>query len=208
MKLSERGATSVVMVCAVVFGLGLVASVVLNLLQAQRAADDKAQLQGQITDLTYQVEQDHKKLAGSTVTSPTPSVSPTPSASPSPSATPAVLGSQTIKLTELGVSVTVSDPVGDLVYKSQPKNGVSIVGLTTASLNAKYPKCVASFLGQISKRADGAKANTNETLIKSIGGNSYYYIKPVVECATDAAGKALRANLVNTIQASVLPTLQ
>jgi hypothetical protein len=200
MRLSERGAVNVVMVCAVVFGLGLAASAFLNVVQAQRASDERTQLKGQVTDLTYQVAQDRKNAASPT---PQPSSSPTPT----PSVSPVASGSKSVAFAELGVSVTASDPVADLTYASQPKNGVAIVGLTTASLVSKYPKCVPSFLGQISKHPVGVVPSSNENLIKTIGGNSYYYIKPIVECATDTAGKTLRANLVDAIQSTLLPTL-
>lgn len=206
MKLSERGAANVLAVCAVVFGIGLASSAYLNYFQAQRAADEKRLLKGQITDLTYQVDQDRKSASSK---SPSPSVSPleSPSPTPSPTTTPAVLGTKALALTELGVSLTATEPVVDLIYAYQPKNGVATIGLTTSSLASKYPKCVASFLGQISKRAAGAKANSNEHLIKSISGNSYYYIQPVVECAPDAEGKALRAKLVNAVSTTVISSL-
>ncbi len=186
------------MVCTIVFGLGMAASVVLNVTQARRAADDKAQLRGQITDLTYQIAQDRKAL-GAKIAS--PSATPVPSAPPTPSG-------KTVTFVELGVSVTVNDPVSDLTYAPQPKNGVAIVGLSTASLALKYPKCVPSYLGQISKHADGIKPAANENLIKSVNGNSFYFIKPIIECATDAAGNAQRANLLTAIETSVLPTLK
>jgi hypothetical protein len=208
MNLSERGVANIFVVCTVVFGLGLASSAYLNFFQAQRSADEKRLLKGQITDLAYQLGQD-RKSATSPSPSPAVSDSPSPSANPSPtpSSSPSVLGAKTLALTELGVSLTLSEPVTDLIYANQPKNGVATVGLTTTSLQTKYPKCVASFLGQISKRAAGVKANNNEHLIKSIGGNSYYYIQPVVECATDADGKALRAKLVNSVSTTIISSL-
>lgn len=204
MKLSDRGAVNILAVCAVVFGVGLAASAYLNYFQSQRAADEKRLLKGQITDLTYQLDQDRKS---SPSPSPSPTTSPAAVASVTPTPSPAVLGAKTLALTELGVSLTATDPVADLIYAYQPKNGVPTIGLTTTSLVSKYPKCVASFLGQISKRAAGVKPNSNEHLIKSIGGNSYYYIQAVVECASDAEGKALRAKLVNSVSTTVISSL-
>jgi len=66
-------------------GVGFIASVFLNFVQSQHASQDHKLLQGEITDLRYQVNLD--KLAA---TGPTPSASPvaTPEASPSPSPTP------------------------------------------------------------------------------------------------------------------------
>ena len=193
-------------VCAIVFGVGLAASAYLNLVQAQHASDEKALLKGQITDLTYQIDQDRKSQS-----SPSPKLTPSPSPSASataPSASPTVLGSKTLLLNELGVSVTASDPVADLTYAYQPKNGVPTIGFTTASLLSRYPSCVASFLGQISKRAIGVRPNANEHLIKTIASNSYYYISPIVECATDSDGKAFRAKLVAAVSNSVTASLK
>lgn len=208
MKLSERGAVNILAVCAVVFGVGLAASAYLNYFQAQRAADEKRLLKGQITDMAYQLAQDRKSLASPAPSSSlSPAASPLADASPTPSPSPSVLGANTLAITELGVSLTATEPVSDLIYAYQPKNGVATIGLTTTGLVSRYPKCVASFLGQISKRAAGAKANNNEHLIKSIGGNSYYYIKPVIECAPDAEGKALRAKLVNSVSTTVISSL-
>lgn len=82
---------------AAVFGLGLGASIFLNVAQHTRAQQDAKLMQGTITDLRYQIDQDHKQLAGATTPSPTPSPSDTPVATPepSPSDTPAVAGAST-----------------------------------------------------------------------------------------------------------------
>jgi hypothetical protein len=71
--------------------LGFGASAYLNYSQYTRTQQDKKLLNGEITDLKYQVVQDH---LGSTPTpsasvSPSPSGSPSPGPSPSASATPA-----------------------------------------------------------------------------------------------------------------------
>ena len=206
MRNHERGAVNVVMVCAIVFGIGMGASVLLNFVQAQRASDDKAQLKGQIGDLTYQVDQDRKLLSNGT---PTPTVSPSASPSPSPSPT-AATSAKTIIFTELGVSVTAPDPVGDLIYKyhSPTSTTGAQVWLSSTLLISKYPKCIESYLGIISKRPIGQKPTSNEALLKSSGGSSYYYIKPIYECATDTAGKTLRSNLLDAITSSVLTSLK
>jgi hypothetical protein len=80
---------------AAVFGLGLGASVFLNVAQHTRAQQDAKLMQGTITDLRYQVDQDHKQLAGANSPSPTPSDTPVATPEPSPSDTPAVAGAST-----------------------------------------------------------------------------------------------------------------
>lgn len=90
---NQRGAISLSIIIAAVLGLGLLASAYLNYAQHQSAALDHKLMQGEITDLRYQVNQD--KLASAT-TAPTPSPLATPEATttpptPAPAATPAVL---------------------------------------------------------------------------------------------------------------------
>ena len=206
MKTSERGAVNILVVCAIVFGLGLAASGFLNIFQAQRAADERTQLKGQITDLTYQVDQDRKAASSHpNTTSPTPSSSPLVSTSPSTPPSGAV--QKTVALTELGVSVTASDPVSDLIYTYMPSGGVPTVGFTTSALVSKYPKCTASFIGLITKHPNGSSVKSIEHLIKSIGTNSYYYVPASVECAPDADGRALRLKLMQAVSTTVIGSL-
>ena len=208
MKTSERGAVNILVVCTIVFGLGLAASAFLNFFQAQRAADERAQLKGQITDLTYQVAQDRKAAAASApATSPSPSASPTALATPSPSTSPAAPAPKTIVLTELGVSVTASDPVADLIYTYMPSGGVPTVGFTTSALVSKYPKCTASYIGLITKHPNGSNVKSIEHLIKSIGSSSYYFVPASVECAPDAEGKAFRLKLMQAVSTTVIGSL-
>ncbi len=86
--MSTRGFVRLPVVISIALGAGFLASVFLNITQHQQAAQDKKLLQGEITDLRYQVNQDKLAAAGSP--SPSPSVTPlaTPEASPSPSAAP------------------------------------------------------------------------------------------------------------------------
>lgn len=77
----KRGFVKLPVVIAGALGAGFAASVFLNYVQHERAAQDEKQLQGQITDLQYQVNLDRQSKAS-------PSPSPTPDASPSPSPTP------------------------------------------------------------------------------------------------------------------------
>ncbi|MEO7617470.1 MAG: hypothetical protein ABIS59_01365 [Candidatus Saccharibacteria bacterium] len=208
MKTSERGAINILAVCAIVFGLGLAASAFLNFFQAQRAADERTQLKGQITDLTYQIAQDHKAAANPTASntsSPTPTSSAT--STPSPSVTPDASAPKSLSLKELGVSVAAADPVSDLIYAYMPSGGVPTIGFTTSSLQTKYPKCSASFLGLITKHPNGTKVKSIEHLIKTIGASSYYYVPASVECATDADGKSLRAKLMQAVSTTVIGSL-
>jgi hypothetical protein len=208
MKTSERGAVNILVVCVVVFGVGLAASAFLNYFQAQRAADERTQLKGQITDLTYQITQD-RKAATKPASSETPSPTATPAttSTPSPTTTPDPSAPKILALKELGVSVTVSDQVVDLIYTYMPSGGVPTIGFTASSLQTKYPKCVASFLGLITKHPNGTKVKSIEHLIKSIGASAYYYVPASVECATDADGKALRSKLMQVVSTTVIGSL-
>src|SRR5216683_8225345 len=90
---AQSGAISLPIVIAAVLGLGFGASAYLNYAQFQRADQDKKLLNGTITDLKYQVEQD--KLASNTSPSPSPSDTPSPSPSTTPTPSPAGAGAST-----------------------------------------------------------------------------------------------------------------
>jgi len=97
---SSRGFIKLPVLISVVLGVGFVASVFLNIVQNQRAQQDHKLLQGEITDLRYQVNEDKVTLDGgspkpspSTSSSPSASASPSPSASPDASPTPTPTGS-------------------------------------------------------------------------------------------------------------------
>lgn len=201
---NESGKITVTAVLAVVFGLGLAASAYLNVMQSQRAVEDHNLMQGQVTDLQYQVKKD---AAASAVVPPTP----TPLATPEPTATPApaVAGTASIGLTQLGVSLTAADPVADLTY-SMSKSGIyPVAALSTRSLIAKYPACQPSAtnnaLGYIVQKKTGLSSTGK--LIKQAGVYNYFYISPSGFCASDQAGRntlaAARAAVIN----AVLPTL-
>ena len=90
------------MVAAIAFGIGFIALGYLNYAQYTASQQSQSLLQGQITDLTYQVKQDHAAgLGGSPSPTPSPSDSPSPTPTPSDSPTPspspstAVLGAST-----------------------------------------------------------------------------------------------------------------
>ncbi len=77
------------LVAAVTFGVGFLALGYLNYYQYTSNQQSQSLLNGQITDLTYQVKQDHSAGLGTTPSlSPSPSPTDSPSASPSPSPTP------------------------------------------------------------------------------------------------------------------------
>lgn len=200
MSQAGRAPILLIVICAAL-ALGLVASLYLNYDQAQRADQDKKLMQGEITDLRYQLKQDQ-------ATSPSPEASPSPSADPSPSSAP-VLGAQSVELVELGVKLSTSDPIADLTYSYQQVAGLAVANLTATSLLAKYPACKPNTaLGMIVRRPLNSKPNTSASkLIKQLGNYKYYYVASSVACAPDAAGRATlaaaRAALVNT----VLPTL-
>jgi hypothetical protein len=99
--MSQRGAINLPTLVAVVLGLGFGASAYLNYSQYTRTQQDKKLLNGEITDLKYQVVQDHlgssPAPSASPSSSPSGSPSPTPSSSatPAPTQSPAVAGAST-----------------------------------------------------------------------------------------------------------------
>lgn len=192
-------------IIAAVFGLGLGASMYLNVVQHQRAESDKKLLQGEITDLRYQVKQDQTTV--SPTASPAPSLS--PSSSPSPTAEPAVAGTSSVTISQFGVKLTTSDPITDLAYAPQVSARLEVAGFTTESLVAKYPGCKpGTALGMLVRRPKSQKAPSWNKFIKTIDNYSYYYSAATTgNCAPDQAGRdalaAARAALVTT----VLPTL-
>ncbi len=82
----------------VLLGAGLVVAVGASIWQAQQSAQDKRLLQGEITDLRYQVSQD--RLAATATPTPSPDITPNPSPDASPTPTP-VLGDTTQVLTKI-----------------------------------------------------------------------------------------------------------
>ena len=88
-----------------------------------------------------------------------------------------------------------------------PSGGVPTVGFTSTSLQTKYPKCTASFLGLITKHPNGSQVKSIEHLIKSIGISAYYYVPASVECATNPDGMALRAKLMQAVSTTVIGSL-
>jgi hypothetical protein len=200
---SQRGAIKLSIILASALGAGFIASAYLNFYQHQQSAQQQSLLQGQITDLRYQVNQDHL--------SPSPSASLLPTTQPSPSASPAggsVAGSQAVSVSQYGVNLTVADPISDLTYGMVHDGIYTVAGLTSQSLLAKYPACKPGAVGELLRWPSGQAAHAgNVDIHKSFGGYNYYYKNPTFSCATDSAGNnvvaADKAALIN----SALPTL-
>jgi cytoskeletal protein RodZ len=111
-------------VIAAALGLGFGASAFLNVAQFQRADQERKLMQGEITDLRYQVDQDKKN---GTADAATPSPSPSGSPTPSPSASPQVEAASTTTK-----SATVKTPLN--VHADASKS--SAVKLSYTSLPA------------------------------------------------------------------------
>lgn len=163
-------------------------------------------MQGQITDLTYQLKQN----AAGTSPSPSPTSSSSSSLSsptPSPSSSPAVAGTASLSISQFGVNFTVTDPIVDLTYAPQQSGSYTVAAFTTQSLLAKYPACKPGVLGSLVRKPKNAAASYSDKLIKSIGNFNYYYVESYAYCATDTAGSNTVAADRAAVQNSALPTL-
>ena len=99
--MSDRGFVKLSVVIAAVLGVGFVASAYLNFAQHQQAQGEQTLLQGQITDLTYQVKQDQLATSPSPTPSPSPAAaaaSPTPVGSPTPTPSASPASTATVKI--------------------------------------------------------------------------------------------------------------
>lgn len=155
---------------------------------------------------------------------PTPTEIMLPSSSPTGS--PGLAAGQAIvKLLPFEISLTVADPIVDLVYGRLGDDDNPTVGFTTESLLARYPACSAGALGTLVRvraptpsptttpsptpRRSTAPTRTpqNQPFKKTIDGYIYTYRTPTFSCATSQTGRdtlaAARAALVN----GSLPTL-
>ncbi len=199
--MSQRlSSPKLLIVIVVTFGLGLVASGYLNYVQFGRAKDDKDALNGQLTDLRYQL----KQQVAAAQASPSPSVVP----SPTPTETPGVLGTTAVKFDQLGVAVTTSAPIADLTYSYQLVSGLAVANLTTTGLVAQYPACKpGAALGQLVRRPKTSRAASTSKLIKSFGDYNYYYVAAAGNCASDVAGRASVTAAKAALLDAVLPTL-
>lgn len=194
-------------VIAAVLGLGFGASAYLNVAQHQRAEAEKKLLQGEITDLRYQVKQDQEgKTAAADPASETPSeAEATPTPTPVPS--PAVAGTASISIGHLDVKLTATDPIADLTYAPEKSGSYTVAAFTTQALVAKYPACKAGALGSLVRKLKTVKPNSGNQLIKPIGSYNYYYIAPAFTCATDTNGRNEVAAAAAALKTTALPTL-
>jgi hypothetical protein len=201
MRQFESGKIKLSVVLAAALGIGFLASGYLNFYQHQQAAQQQALLNGTITDLKYQVNQDHA--------SPSPSASllPTTEPSPSPSAG-AVAGSQSVSISQWNVHLTVTDPISDLTFGMVTDGRYQVAGFTSANLLAKYPTCKPGALGELIRWPAGTAAHAGDVdLHKSIGGYNYYYKNPIFSCVSDNDGRnAVAADKAAVVNAA-LPTL-
>ncbi|MDB5178692.1 MAG: hypothetical protein JWN01_635 [Patescibacteria group bacterium] len=203
--MSQRGFIRLPILIAIVLGLGFGASGYLNYSQHQRAEQDKKLLQGQITDLRYQLKQDQQAV-GSPSPSPSGSVEPAPTPSPSPS--PAVAGTASVAISQFGVRLTATDPLLDLTYAPIQSAGLTVAGFTTESLLAKYPSCKPGALGALVRRPQSQKAPSWNKLVKTLGSYSYYYsAASASDCTNDQAGHNTYAAAKAALANGVLPTL-
>ncbi len=192
---SRGGLPILYVVITAALGLGLLASGYLNYYQSQQARQTQQLLQGQITDLNYQVKLDQAKLSPSSSTS--PSLSP----SSSPAALPAAAVTATVVFSQLGANVTASAPVADLTYTYTTVNVLAVAELTATSLAAN-PACKPGALGLLVRRPLGDAPQTSQShFIKKLGNYNFYYVPATTSC--NAAVAADQAALMNTI----LPTL-
>lgn|GEM_PF-1162955 len=202
---NQRGSINLPVVIAAVFGIGLAASMYLNYNQNQTADQDRRLMQGQITDLRYQIKQDGLASAQS------PSPSPLATPEPSPSESPAVAGTASIAISQLGVKLTAADPIVDLTYDWVSSGSYKVATLSTRTLVSKYAACkptaVNNALGFIVQKKASVVPNAQNDLIKQIGIYKYYYIKPTGFCATDQAGKDALAAARAALKNAALPTL-
>ena len=183
------------LVAAITFGVGFVALGYLNYYQHSQAQQAQSLLQGQITDLTYQVNQDHANGTASATPVASPSASPgaSPQASPSPSSSPQVAGTATISLPLYKVNFTANDPITDVTASAAQDGSYQVEAFTSSSLLAKYPQCTAGVLGVLVAKTSRS-ASAGDEYLKTLGGYSYYYNpKPLVSasCATDSAGQTV-----------------
>jgi hypothetical protein len=184
-SVTERGAITLSTIIAIVLGIGFCASAYLNYAQHQRSSQDESLLQGQITDLKYQLNQD-----GVSSPSPSPVASTDPSPSPSPSSSPAVAGTAVVPISQFSVKFTANDPITDLTYQPEQSGAYIVAAFTTQSLVAKYQACHAGAIGSLVRKPQNAyPSGADSDLHKTIGGYKYYYVTPGYYCAGTTAGR-------------------
>jgi hypothetical protein len=163
--------------CAVVFALGLAASGYLNYYQYQRAQE------------RIQVDNDALAQAKREATLNAPVAAGVPA--------PAVLGARVINITELGIALTVINPLSDLSYQFQQENGLDGVNLTSTSLINTTTSCGPGSLGRLVRQSVDARPTlATNNLIKQLGNYNFYYEPNKVSCAKDPVStSALKADI-------------
>ena len=184
--MTERGAITLPTIMAIVLGIGFCASAYLNYAQHQRSTQDESLLQGQITDLKYQLGQNQNGVSPS----PSPIASTDPSTSPSPSSSPAVAGTAVVPISQFGVKFTANDPITDITYQPEQSGSYLVAAFTTQSLIAKYPACHAGAIGSLVRKLAGhSSASGADSFLKTIGGYNYYYVNPGYYCSGTTDGR-------------------
>jgi hypothetical protein len=182
-SVTERGAITLPTIIAIVLGIGFCASAYLNYAQHERSSQDESLLQGQITDLKYQLNQDQ---GGSPSPSPVAKTDPAPS--PTPSSSPAVAGTAVIPISQFGVKFTANNPITDITYQPQKNGSYDVAAFTTQTLIAKYPACKVGAIGSLVQKRSDTKSYY-DTFIKSIGGYYYFYVAPNFTCTGTTDGR-------------------
>jgi hypothetical protein len=120
-----------------------------------------------------------------------------------------VYGTSSVSISQLGIKLTVSDPVADLTYDMTTSGAYKVAGLSTRSLISKYAACQPSAtnnaLGYIVQKKAGLSSTGK--LIKQAGIYNYFYIAPTSFCATDQDGRNTLAAARAAVKNAVLPTL-
>ena len=152
----------------------------------------------------------------------------TPVATTPAPGTPVVAGQSSIRVVLYGVTLTVTDPVSDLVYGVVKDGDNSWAGFTTERLLAKYSNCKPGALGTLIRVAATptpiakpspsinpfaspnpypTRTPYNQPFRKTVGGYTYSYRPAYYSCATDQAGLDELASDRAAIQNAILPTL-
>jgi hypothetical protein len=158
-----------------------------------------------------------------------PAATPTPAPNTSPSGpTPIVAGTASIRVLLYDATLTLTDPVTDLVYGPVKDGSNTWAGFTTKSLLARYPSCKAGALGTLvrvkapspspspSPRTSPSPSpspspsrspSIKQPFKKTINGYTYTYRPAYFDCTTDQAGRDMLAADRAAIINGVIPTL-
>ncbi|MDF2461384.1 MAG: hypothetical protein K0S68_787 [Candidatus Saccharibacteria bacterium] len=159
------------------------------------------------------------------VVEPTPTPAPSTSVKvlPAPTYSPPpkkVAGQASVRLSLYDVTLTVAEPITDLVYGEVKYNGRTIPGFTTERLLAKYTSCKAGALGTLvrtpAKSASpspsrsvrpSTRVDPNAPFTKTVGAYTYTYQRPSFTCVTDQDGRNDIAAAIAALKNQALPTI-